>query len=88
MAEKHLEDISNILGHLEIVKKNYFESTSYSLRMIKTNKINDRANIGEDIGKGEHLFFADRSANLYTQYGNQCSSFSGSWDWIYLKIQP
>lgn len=38
------------------------------------------ANIGEDTEKGEHLIIAGRSANLYSHYGTECSSSSGSWD--------
>lgn len=33
---------------------------------------------GEDVGKGEHLFIAGRSANLYIQYENQCGGSTKS----------
>lgn len=41
MPEKHLKGMSNIHGHLEIVNKNNLEISSYPVRIVKMNKIND-----------------------------------------------
>ena len=43
------------------------------------SKTQATANVGENVEKGEHSFFAGGSANLYKHSGNQCGSFSENW---------
>lgn len=45
------------------------------------------AHAGEDAEKAEHLLIAAGHANLYSHYGNQYGSLSGTWELIYCKIQ-
>jgi hypothetical protein len=73
--------MSNIFGHLEIVKKELLcEFILLSQNHKDKKKINDRAIIGEVTGKGEHSFILVGVQICMAIMKNQCSSSTGSWD--------
>ena len=41
----------------------------------------------EDVERRENSYIAGGRENLKSHFGNQFGSFSGNWEWIYLKTQ-
>ena len=78
MANNHLRKYSALLGIREIHIKTTLGSYLIPVRMTKV-KIKSVSYAG-DVDQGEHSSLADRSASLYSHFGNQYGIFLGNWE--------
>lgn len=60
-----------------------------ALRFVRIAKINNKrtAHTGENVELGKHSSIVGVTENLYSHYGNQCSSFFKIGECMYLMIQ-